>query len=252
MLKTLPRLDFCRDHREDLAPGYRQFGRRRYLSIPRDIEFELRETDFCHDVLVGALRSRRQFQTALAARFYHLPVTCLSKDDLPIRWIALYQSKAIFRQKSGIRYYGRVTGVQIMPRREITELPKNSGAWYYRFTVAAWQELSPPLAAMEVGVMPLLLTNFFLLRHGAATPELTLNTAEEYRFFYLLRRGVALMAAGEYITLRIREAEVVLKNNYLRLYSGQKLLGARSAGVYYVSPGAVTAYFYRLATAQRS
>ena len=79
-------------------------------TLPRGIEEKLAKVDWSvRDVLVGSLRDREQLKIALEHNFYHVPSRQLGEDDLPIRYVAIYQSRNIFGTEAGIRYYGEVT-----------------------------------------------------------------------------------------------------------------------------------------------
>jgi len=62
-------------------------------TLPRGIEDKLTKTDWKRrDVLAGALRNRSQLETSLKHKFYHIPAAWISESDLPIHYVAIYQS----------------------------------------------------------------------------------------------------------------------------------------------------------------
>ena len=71
--------------------------------------------------------------------FYHIPKSEIKDTDLPIRYVAIYQSKAKFGAESGIYYYGEVTRCIPMRRSEIREIPSQKGEVYYRFEIKEWK-----------------------------------------------------------------------------------------------------------------
>ncbi|MGG7146040.1 hypothetical protein ACQPVA_04530 [Clostridium butyricum] len=54
-----------------------------------------------------------------------------------IEYVTLFQTKNIFKDESGIQYYGQVTDIKIVKRSEITELPKEINELYYRIEVSS-------------------------------------------------------------------------------------------------------------------
>ena len=156
-------------------------------TLPRGIEDKLTKTDWKRrDVLVGALRNRSQLETSLKHKFYHIPAARISESDLPIHYVAIYQSINLFGKEAGIRYYGEVIRCSLVKRREIREIPKNSDELYYRLEIKEWKEMNVPLVAKEVRDFPFF-TNMFLLQHCSEVPDLRIKTAEEYRLYTELK-----------------------------------------------------------------
>ena len=157
-------------------------------TLPRGIEDKLAKIDWNQrDVLVGALRNRAQLDTCLKYKFYHIPASKSRDADLPIHYVAIYQSINIFGREAGIRYYGEVTKTSAVKRRDIREIPKNSDEAYYRFEIKEWKELNIPLVAKEVRDFPFF-TNMFLLQHCPDVPDLHISSEEEYRLYIEVRR----------------------------------------------------------------
>lgn len=157
-------------------------------TLPRGIEDKLAKIDWNQrDVLVGALRNRSQLETCLNHKFYHIPASKIKDLDLPIHYVAIYQSINIFGREAGIRYYGEVTKTRVVKRKDITEVPKNSSEEFYRFEIKEWKELNVPLTAKEVRDFPFF-TNMFLLQHCPDVPDLHIGSEEEYRLYTEVRR----------------------------------------------------------------
>ena len=157
-------------------------------TLPRGIEDKLAKIDWNQrDVLVGALRNRVQLQTCLKHKFYHIPASKIKDADLPIHYVAIYQSINIFGREAGIKYYGEVTKTSVVKRRDIREIPKNSDEEYYRFEIKEWKELNIPIVAKEVRDFPFF-TNIFLLQHCPDVPDLHISSEEEYRLYTEVRR----------------------------------------------------------------
>lgn len=157
--------------------------------LPAGIEEKLARVDWSRrDVLVGTMKDGRQLDACLEGRFYHIPASRLGEQNLPIRYVALYQSKRIFGDRSGIRYYGEVIRTEQVKRREIREIPKDSDEPYYRFAVKEWKRLERPIGVREMGPRVQVMTNLFLLLHSREVPDLLIRSEEEYRLYTELRR----------------------------------------------------------------
>lgn len=100
-----------------------------------------------HEVLIGTVKNRKQFEVNFEKKFYHIPEAVLPKDMLPVEYIALYLPAGTFGDEDGcIRYYGKIIKTQIIKRKEIEELPsKNGEMLYYRFDVEEWKRLDTPI-----------------------------------------------------------------------------------------------------------
>lgn len=157
-------------------------------TLPRGIEDKLAKIDWNQrDVLIGALRNEVQLETCLKHKFYHIPASKIKDVDLPIHYVAIYQSINIFGREAGIRYYGEVTKTNVVKRRDIQEIPKNSNEKYYRFEIKEWKKLNMTLAAKEVRDFPFF-TNIFLLQNCPDVPDLHISSEEEYRLYTEVRR----------------------------------------------------------------
>ena len=164
------------------------------MSLPRGIEAKLQKTDWNRkDVMIGTLRNRRQLEICLNGKFYYLPASHLRDEYLPIRTVALYQSRMTFGEEAQIAYYGEVKRIQKIKRKEIPEVPyepERAEQAYYRLEIREWRKLSRPIQVKERGLYTSGFTNEFLLKNAETISELFLKSPEEYRFLTELKRFV--------------------------------------------------------------
>lgn len=157
-------------------------------TLPKGIEAKLAKVDWSkRDVLVGTLKNKEQLDICLEHKFYHIPASRIEEDNLPIHYVAIYQTKALFGTEAKIEYYGEVKSTKLVKRSEIKEIYKNSNELYYRFDIKSWKKLDRPIEPKERGFVSVL-TNLFLLKHSSQVPELLLQSEEEYRFYTELKR----------------------------------------------------------------
>lgn len=161
-------------------------------SLPRGIERMLAKVDWSvKDMLVGSLSSEKQLELNYDKKFYHVPAKYISEDRLPIRYVALYQSNNIFKNESGIRYYGTVIRTQLCKRKDIP-IPmtrNNANELYYRFDVKEWNELPVAIKVCEEGVYRPKFTYMFLFQNCRDSYELfNIHSEEQYRLLQELRR----------------------------------------------------------------
>lgn len=162
-------------------------------TLPRGIEDKLAVVDWNkRDVLLGTFRDVQQFNTCFDKKMYYIPAKEVDDKDLPIHYVALYQTINKFGAEAGIRYYGEVLRTALVRRESIKEVPvrRNNGQeMYYRFFIREWKELQKPIRPREVGFTKNY-TNLFLLEHSEYIPELLFQNEEEYRFYAELKRNV--------------------------------------------------------------
>jgi len=161
-------------------------------SLPRGIESMLAKVDWSiKDMLVGSLSNKKQLELNLVKKFYHVPAKYISENDLPIRYVALYQSNSIFKNESGIRYYGTVIRTCLCKRKDIP-IPMtrhNANELYYRFDVKSWNKLPVAIKVREEGVYQPKFTNMFLFQNCRDSYELfNIHSEDQYRLLQELKR----------------------------------------------------------------
>ena len=217
-------------------------------TLPRGIETKLKKVDWeKRDVLIGDLRSAGQLTACLNHNMYHVPVSQIKDDNLPIRFITLYQSNNLFGVNSGIRYYGEVVHCSKVRRREIHYIPKNSDEWYYLFEVKEWKTLSKPIAVRERG-MGRQFTNMFLLEHSTEAPELGLRNEAEYRLFSELKRALndtEINDDGKDIGFKYGGTTIVFEDGKILVYQNKKILTEYAIRDFSRSPNAVFRNIYK-------
>lgn len=212
-------------------------------TLPRGIEEKLAKVDWSvRDVLIGTLRNKSQLDICLNHKFYHIPQKILKEADLPIRYVAMYQSKSHkFGPEAGIRYYGEVTKCVPVKRSEITEIPKKSDEPYYRFEIKEWKKLTKPITPKEIGFTRMF-TNFFLLQHSAEIPELFIRSEQEYRLYSELKRTLnhsEINDEGTELGFKFADSLVVFENGEIHVYRSGKLYAKFGAQDFARSPNAV-------------
>lgn len=162
-------------------------------SLPRGIEERLAKVDWSiRDVMVGSLGSVAQFDDNIRRKYYYVPAKYVNDGDLPIHYIALYQSKNRFKEYAGIRYYGEVTYMKKVKRKDIDfPMSRNNGdELYYAFRIKEWKTLSTPIVVKEEWVNEPKFTSLFLLEHSLQSFELfNIHSEEEYRLMVEINKA---------------------------------------------------------------
>ena len=90
-----------------------------------------------HEVLIGTVKNKKQFEVNFAEKFYHIPEAVVPKNMMPVEYVALYLPAGTFGDEDGcIRFYGKISATKIVKREEITSIPSNNpNIMYYKFNI---------------------------------------------------------------------------------------------------------------------
>lgn len=199
-------------------------------TLPRGIEEKLAVVDWSkRDVLLGTFRDVQQFKVCYDKKMYYIPAKEVDENDLPIHYVALYQTTNKFGAEAGVRYYGEVLRTALVRRESIKEVPvrRNNGQeLYYRFFIREWKELQKPILPREVGFTKNY-TNLFLLEHSEYIPELLFQSEEEYRFYSELKRNVnsaEINDSGANIGFEHEDTKFVFASGNILAIRGEKIV----------------------------
>ncbi len=181
------------------------------------------------DALVGALRNRKQLDACLKYNFYHVPVDSLSLINIVVNYIAVYQSKNLFGDFAGVKYWGRVIKCEIVDRCDINEIPSKSTKKYYKFTVDSWNELFPPVESAGSGTV-FCFTNLYMLLNAVSVNELYFGEKDEFMLYNAIRK--AIFENLDNVAYKYRDTVFVLKNNMLSIYRDKRLIYAINQNEY--------------------
>lgn len=154
----------------------------------RGKEWYLKDSDFKErNVLVGSLRNNAQLDINLKHRFYHIPLENINLNKNIVNTISLAQSKTIFKDEAGIKYYGNVKEINIVKRSDIKEIPKDSDELYVRFEIDEWKTLERTIEVKGYQVRKHIYTTEYLLYNAETVSELCIKSEEEFRLWMELK-----------------------------------------------------------------
>ena len=200
------------------------------ISLSDDLEAELAGVDWNRrDVLVGTLRSPAQLESCIHGRFYYIPAPLITEEDLPIRYVALFQTPRIFPNRAGIFCFGEVQRSALVRRGSIREVPQTHGSpndLYYRYQIRQWDFLPDPILPKEAGFVRAF-TNLFLLENAQFVPELLLRSEEEFRLFTELKRRMATLSPDAPDSgFALGDIRVLLSGGTIRLFRAGENVGS--------------------------
>ena len=89
-------------------------------------------------ILAGTVRNQLQLNIALQYQFYHFPKRLFHEEIDSVSWIGLNIPAWLDKNGGGIRYVGKIKKYDVVPRKSIIEIPRNSEEEYYRIYVENW------------------------------------------------------------------------------------------------------------------
>ncbi len=184
-----------------------------------------------HEVLIGTVKNRAQFEVNYNENFYHMPEAVIPKDMLPVQYVALYLPSGSFGDKNGcIRYYGKVKEIKLVKRGEIASIPsRNPEMMYYKFEIEEWLELENPIIREVGGIYT-----------KAFTSLETLLSAKKLSDIVNTERAVAKKVRDHGFTQRELDEIEITKDPV-----GVKIIAQRAnkvAGIEKVNPVQITKY----------
>lgn len=225
-------------------------------TLPVGMEARLAKVDWHRrDVLIGTLRSRTQLKACIEGRFYYIPAPLIQEGDLPIHYVALFQTPRVFSGDAGIHCYGEVLRSALVKRKNIREVPQTHGTpedLYYRYQIREWLPLKKPILPKESGFVRAF-TNLFLLENAQVVPELLLRSEEEYRFYTELKRrtGLALerseSAPGGF---ELGSTKVLFDDGKIQVFRDGKNVGSCSIAEFSRHPNATFRQLQRYAAGE--
>lgn len=172
------------------------------------------------NVLVGVIRNKYQLNALLFKRFYHIPMSQIIDCSMPVKYVAVYQSKRQFGKMSGIRIYGEVLTANTVPRSKIREIPKNSDEPYLYCRIKRWHRLPNAIEASDMDSVAFS-TSMFLLKNAKNLSELKIRSEDEYTFYTVLYKVVKGLVRNQIPSHRdivYRDYTVKLQGGCLYLY----------------------------------
>ena len=155
-------------------------------------------------MLVGSLKKKSQLDFILENNVYYMPFVekVMGKE---LNYVAIFQSKNKFGEKSGVKYYASIKNIAVVKRKEIPfPTSRNPEQRYILFNLKEWNELDSVIKSEGYGVSGShIYTNDMLLKKADTLPELSIKSMREWRIWLELKRMK-------------KEIKIKIKNNKLR------------------------------------
>jgi len=197
------RLPYPTDFSKVICLSSRADDKPEWQLLPRSIEEKLLKVDWAvKDVLVGSVRSLEQLRYCMETNHYYAPKRYISEDDLPIKYIAIYEDG--IGTKPGSRYVGEVLLSTIVKRGKIPVASHSRpDAPYYYFKVRQWSEMPRTITIRDTNRTPRMTNRFLLDNCGESYQLFNINSEAEYRLMMALNTVSGMLAEGIYATDRV-------------------------------------------------
>lgn len=202
-------------------------------TLPVGIEDKLAKIDWKEkDVLVGKVSDTAQLKDIIGNKEYFLECDKIDDNSFPINYIALYQSGSVFKEKSGIYLYGEVARCEKIQNYSWTEKA------LYKFIIKDWNKLQRSIEIKEYAEN-VMFTNMFLLQHSFNVSDLRIDSEEEYRVYYEIKRLVNNETLNEIDADRgFKYGDFIIdyENGDIRISNKRKILKTYSAKLFNKRP----------------
>lgn len=147
-------------------PDISDFVEKSDVALPEGIDLSDRR------VIVGSYRNGRQLEWCIKNGKYYVPAAQIKREDLPIEYVALYDSKK--SQRPGIKLYGKISSFDVVKRKMIPFKSSrgNETEAYYYFDIEKWETLEHPISFKGDFVYEACFTSLWQLMNSDVTFEL--------------------------------------------------------------------------------
>ncbi|PDZ11328.1 restriction endonuclease [Bacillus pseudomycoides] len=152
--------------------------------LPRGTKEEW-ESSLDEKVLVGNVKTEKDYETYMKEGFYQIPVSQLKPGWQEIKYIALYAPKKWYGENGGIQHVARIKDIHI--NRE-NVLPGDETNDCVYFELEPWKKLGHHICPVGYGIQTYMLTSMSLLKEVQELPELFMKSKEERALWKTLRR----------------------------------------------------------------
>lgn len=182
------------------------------------------------NVMVGTVRSSEQLDFNLDKNGYYVPARFISKYNLPLEYIALYEDYG--GEFSGIRYMGKVLSSHKVRRKKIpvSMSRKNPNEIYYYFQVESWEMVTNTISATDLKSGAPVFTSKILIDNCRHSFELISVTSDaQFRLLKAIYKITDLhknnetesemMRVNEYYSLALRHGNISVIKSGVEIYS---------------------------------
>ena len=204
-------------------------------TLPIGIEKRLKTVDWNkREVLIGLVSDEYHLELFLKHGIYF--TQRFSSDNLPIRYVALYE------KNKGIKWYGEVISYYVAKGEELPGKKQNEKERYHVFTIhKEWKSLDHEIVVSEYGPNPIAYTNYFLLQVSNRYSELLLKNEADYRFFTELKRRtnkIAIECNSDETAFEFDDVKVLFRENSICLFTSDSCIDVCSVKEFSRHPNA--------------
>lgn len=201
-------------------------------SLPVGIEDRIRTVDWeKRDVLIGLVPDNKHLNLFLKNNLFY--TRKFDKDNLPIRYVALYE------KGQGIQYYGEVISWRFVKSNTLPGMSERNKEYCNVFEVLKWEKLPEMISMEETGPNPIAYTNFFLLSTSKKYSELRLKSEAEYRLFMELRRRAEARIIDEdnnFTTFESGDSKLLFDDTDITVIRAGEVVGSSTIAEFNTKP----------------
>ncbi|MBB6713886.1 hypothetical protein [Clostridium gasigenes] len=152
---------------------------------------------FKHEnVMIANVKDRNHFKAYKENKFYHIPISSLSKLRPNIEYLAFYQPKGNgnnndkFSEEGGVRYYGKIKSCKEYNREECVEIKSRPGTEKKQYLRIELEEIkeTTKIEPIQYGTRLISYTTIYLLKKAENTHELKLGSSLELEVYKIMKK----------------------------------------------------------------
>lgn len=148
------------------------------------------------NVMIANVKDKNHFSAYKENKFYHIPISSLSKLRPNVEYLAFYQPKGKennndkFSDEGGVKYYGKIKSCKEYLREECSEIKSRPGTEKDRYLRIELEEIkeTTKIEPIQYGTRLISYTTKYLLEKAENTHELKLGSSLELEVYKIMNK----------------------------------------------------------------
>ena len=148
------------------------------------------------NVMIANVKDKNHFSAYKENKFYHIPISRLSKLRPNVEYLAFYQPKGNgnnsdkFSVEGGVKYYGKIKSCKEYLREECSEIKSRPGTEKDKYLRIELEEIkeTTKIEPIQYGTRLISYTTMYLLEKAENTHELKLGSSLELEVYKIMNK----------------------------------------------------------------
>lgn len=148
------------------------------------------------NVMIANVKDKNHFKAYKENKFYHIPISSLSKLRPNVEYLAFYKPKGNgnnndkFSEEGGVRYYGKIKSCKEYNREECVEIKSRPGTEKKKYLRIELEEIkeTTKIEPIQYGTRLISYTTMYLLKKAENTHKLKLGSSLELEVYKIMKK----------------------------------------------------------------